>query len=275
MIEAVESSRLRAYGYWAATLIIAAESALGGVWDVLRTDYVRDVLEVRLGYPWYVAVLLGVWKIPGAIVLILPRLPRLKEWVYAGVVFVYSGAFVSHLAVGETAAAFGPLGFALITAVSWALRPESRRDPAPYGRAFARLLPKAPARRTATTVVYWVTTVAFVGALFSGGIADLLHREETLAGMVALGYPPYFLYIIGAWKVLGTAAFLAPGFGRLKEWAYAGAFFNFTGAAVSHAFSGSASWHVVYTSLFALTVLVSWAARPPDRVLGDVRTGRA
>ncbi|MEO3796902.1 DoxX family protein [Nonomuraea sp. B10E15] len=57
--------------------------------------------------------------------------------------------------------------------------------------------------------------------------------------MQALGCPAYFLLIIGSWKVLSVPAILPPGFTRLKEWAYAGAFFNFSGAVFSHLASGS------------------------------------
>jgi hypothetical protein len=70
------------------------------------------------------------------------------------------------------------------------------------------------------------------------------------------------------WKVLGTIALLVPRFPRLKEWAYAGIFFNMTGAAVSHAVSGDASWHVIYTACLAVLTIASWALRPPSRTLG-------
>ncbi|MGW7531046.1 DoxX family protein [Amycolatopsis sp. NPDC054798] len=268
VLESGTGSRVRSVLYWATTAIVALESAVGGVWDVLRTDYVRDVLERQLGYPWYVAVLLGVWKIPGALVLVAPRFPRLKEWVYAGAIFVYTGAAASHFFVGDVGAGIGPLGFAVITMISWALRPESRRCPVPHSAADPS--PGVP-RSKATTIAFWAVSLTFTGALLSGGVADLMHRPETVGGMVALGYPGYFLYILGFWKVLAPAAILLPGFTRLKEWAYAGAFFNLSGAVASHLVSGSVWYHVAYTSVFALCVLASWALRPGDRVLG--RTG--
>lgn len=266
-------ARVRIPLYWATTIIIAIESFVGGWWDVLRIDYVRDILETQLEYPYYVAILLGVWKIPGAIILVIPKFPRLKEWVYAGIMFVYTGAFASHLFVGDVPMAFGPLGFAAITMVSWALRPKDKRDPAGYSPRFARLLPKRPGDTRTRTVVFWLTTLAFTGALFSGGIADLIHNPPTLAGMVFLGYPPYFLYIIGFWKVLSPFALLPRGFGRLKEWAYAGAFFNFTGAVASHAITGNAWYHLGYTGLFSACVLVSWWLRPENRILGELHRG--
>ncbi|MGH8877793.1 MAG: DoxX family protein, partial [Stackebrandtia sp.] len=231
---------VRSIVYWITTVIIAIESFVGGLWDVLRIDYVRDILEEQLHYPFYVAILIGLWKIPGALVLVLPRFPRLKEWVYAGVMFIYLGATASHFFVGDIPSGIGPLGFATITMISWALRPTEKRDPAPYSDAFARMLPKQPNRGKVISVTYWTTTVAFVAALFSGGIADLIHRPETVGGMAFLGYPGYFLFIIGFWKVLSPFAILPARFNRLKEWAYAGAFFNFTGAVASHLISENA-----------------------------------
>ena len=65
--------------YWITTTLVAAELALGGVWDVLRIPYVRGVIE-HLGYPSYFLVIFGVWKVPGALALVVPRFPRLKEW---------------------------------------------------------------------------------------------------------------------------------------------------------------------------------------------------
>jgi hypothetical protein len=57
------------------TVIIAAELAVGGVWDILQIEYVREVLEQQLGYPAYFSVIMGVWKVPGAVALLVPRFP--------------------------------------------------------------------------------------------------------------------------------------------------------------------------------------------------------
>lgn len=118
---------------------------------------------------------------------------------------------------------------------------------------------------------YWVTTVLLVLALFSGAVGELTHYEGTLETVTILGYPLYFLTIIGVWKVLGSIALLVPGFPRLKEWAYAGIFFNMTGAAVSHAAVGdygAYGYHLIATLTFAGLAVASWALRPPSRTLG-------
>jgi hypothetical protein len=117
------------------------------------------------------------------------------------------------------------------------------------------------------TIAYWATTGFLVFNMLSGGLAELAQLDANAEGMRALGYAPYVMTILGVWKVLGTVVLLAPRLERLKEWAYAGVVFNMTGAAVSHAVSGSEAWHVYYTGFVALLALASWALRPASRTL--------
>ena len=72
---------------------------MGGAWDILRVPQVRGLIE-RLGYPPYFLVILGTWKLLGAVALVIPRFPRLKEWAYAGVFFDLTGAVVSAIRLG-------------------------------------------------------------------------------------------------------------------------------------------------------------------------------
>src|SRR5262247_1057041 len=104
----------------------------------------------------------------------------------------------------------------------------------------------------------------FIG---SGGAAELMGVPGTVEGLVHLGYPVYFASIIGFWKALGAIAILAPGFPRLKEWAYAGIFFNMTGAAATGLFVGAAEWHVMVDIVLASLTVASWALRPASRRL--------
>jgi DoxX-like family len=128
IVRSVGSPRIRSFVYWLATANVAGELALGGVWDLLRTDYVRNIFE-RLEYPEYLLTILGVPKLVAAVVLVVPGVPRMKEWAYAGAMFTYVGAVASHVAVDDAATALvTPSVYAVLTAVSWALRPPSRRD---------------------------------------------------------------------------------------------------------------------------------------------------
>lgn len=94
---------------------------------------------------------------------------------------------------------------------------------------------------------------------------QILRRPDAVTGIVRLGYPVYFVVLLGIWKTLGAAAILAPRLPRLKEWAYAGIVFDLTGAAVSHASCGSPAGNVVGPALFTLLALASWALRPESR----------
>jgi hypothetical protein len=121
------SVRIKIIAYWICTILIALETAAGAQWDLSRNDFVKGVF-VHLGYPMYLLTVIGIWKIPAFIAILVPRIPLVKEWAYAGLFFVYSGAFVSHLAVADVPAAWiGPLIFMIITIFSWLLRPASRK----------------------------------------------------------------------------------------------------------------------------------------------------
>jgi uncharacterized membrane protein YphA (DoxX/SURF4 family) len=117
---------------------------------------------------------------------------------------------------------------------------------------------------------YWVTTVSVAILVGSGGIMQLLRMPDAVAGITRLGYPVYFVVLLGIWKTLGAAAILAPRLPRLKEWAYAGIFFDLTGAAISHAASGSSAGNIIGPVVFALLALTSWALRPESRTLGTL-----
>jgi len=111
---------------------------------------------------------------------------------------------------------------------------------------------------------YWGATGLVGFALFAGGAADVAHVRPVVEGMARIGYPLYFLTILGIWKILGGLALVWPGLPRLKEWAYAGVFFLMTGAAVSHAVCGETG-HVVAPAVLAVLGMVSWALRPESR----------
>jgi uncharacterized membrane protein YphA (DoxX/SURF4 family) len=123
----------------------------------------------------------------------------------------------------------------------------------------------------AKSIAYWTTTV-LVAFFMSGGVVQIAQFKANPHGVVPeLGYPMYFFAIIGFWKVLGAIAILVPRFPRLKEWAYAGIFFDLTGAATSCAAVGgygAYGFHVIAPLLIAGLTVASWALRPPSRTIG-------
>jgi uncharacterized membrane protein YphA (DoxX/SURF4 family) len=210
----------------------------------------------HLGYPTYFLFIIGVWKIPCAIALLAPRFPRLKEWAYAGATFNYTGAVTSHLSVGDGAGKWvGPLVYAGIALASWALRPADRRE----------LNDSTVFRQS--SVVYWIATVILATECVVGGVMGALRLQPFIGIIKHLGYPNYFMTILGVWYVLAGFALLAPRFPRLKEWAYAGLIFNYTGAVASHLAAGDSIITLVGPCVFIGLVAASWAARPPDRRL--------
>jgi hypothetical protein len=116
-------------------------------------------------------------------------------------------------------------------------------------------------------IAYWVTTAILAFVMLSGGVANALHQHDAAAGMVHLGYPLYFMTILGIWKLLGGVTVLLPGLPRLKEWAYAGIIFDLTGATVSHVVMGDGVRHAVTPLVIAAIALASWALRPAGRAL--------
>jgi hypothetical protein len=112
---------------------------------------------------------------------------------------------------------------------------------------------------------YWVSTGLLAAAFLASGVAELASEPAAVASTLALGYPAYFLTVLGAWKVLSVPALLAPRLPLLKEWAYAGIFFDLTGAAVSHAFSGDPPGRIATPLVLLLIAAASWALRPPSR----------
>jgi hypothetical protein len=119
----------------------------------------------------------------------------------------------------------------------------------------------------AQAVGYWVCTVLIGLSFLSGGVADLLRPPPVIEGMTHLGYPAYFVIILGVWKVLGGGVVLLPGLALIKEWAYAGMIFDLTGASASHLASGDDVRHIVTPLVLAVLVVASWALRPEGRRL--------
>jgi uncharacterized membrane protein YphA (DoxX/SURF4 family) len=120
----------------------------------------------------------------------------------------------------------------------------------------------------AKTIGYWVTTGVTALLMGSGGVMQIMRTHDSVEGVTKLGYPVYFVVVLGVWKVLGAAVILAPRLPRLKEWAYAGIVFDLTGAAASHAASGTGIGNVVGPLVFTLVALASWWLRPEGRVVG-------
>ena len=117
------------------------------------------------------------------------------------------------------------------------------------------------------TWVYWIATGLFCALLGFSGFAYLARVEFMAENMARLGYPPYFLTILGTAKIFGVIALLSPGRPLLKEWAYAGFTFDLIGATASHAFTGDPFAESVRPAIVLAVCATSYLLRPEARRL--------
>jgi hypothetical protein len=115
-------------------------------------------------------------------------------------------------------------------------------------------------------ITYWIATGLLSFGMLGSGLAQIFQAKEMVDLVVPLGYPLYFLRIIGVWKVLAVIAILMPGFKLVKEWAYAGLFFVMTGAFISHLASGHDSIaELIGPVMQTIFIILSWYCRPASR----------
>jgi DoxX-like family len=114
-------------------------------------------------------------------------------------------------------------------------------------------------------IIYWIATLWLALGMTSTGIVQFIKMKEEVDLFNRLGYPIYFLTILGTWKLLGVIAVLIPKFPLLKEWAYAGFFFAMSGAVFSHLASGSGAMDYFGPVLLIVLTVTSWYFRPEDR----------
>ena len=113
--------------YWIATIWLALGMVSTGIVQLIRMKQEVDLFN-HLGYPLYFLTMLAVWKLLGVVAILIPRLPLIKEWAYAGFFFAMSGAIISHLAMGDSLQTTAPtLLLLVLTIVSWYFRPRDRK----------------------------------------------------------------------------------------------------------------------------------------------------
>lgn len=114
-------------------------------------------------------------------------------------------------------------------------------------------------------IAYWIITVLLAANYAFAGVMYLGRGPDVVEGAKALGYPMYFMVMLGVWKLLGAIAIVIPKTPVIKEWAYAGMFINLSAAAVSTSMSGMPVQHIVTPLVMILFVAASWALRPASR----------
>ena len=114
-------------------------------------------------------------------------------------------------------------------------------------------------------IIYWISTIWLALGMASTGMVQLLMINDERVMMTALGYPLYFLTLLGTWKLLGVVAILIPRFPLLKEWAYAGFFFAMSGAVFSHVAIGDQAISLFGPLLLLFLTIISWYSRPDEK----------
>ncbi len=114
-------------------------------------------------------------------------------------------------------------------------------------------------------IIYWVATLLMSAGMLGSGIGQIMQAQAMVDILTHLGYPTYFMSIIGVWKVLAVIVILLPGFKLVKEWAYAGLFFTMTGALISHLIMGDGGKAVAGPLFQTVFIILSWYFRPANR----------
>lgn len=113
--------------YWVVTIFLSIGMVAGGVQQLFQIGGYNEIVT-QLGYPLYLLSILGAWKLLGVIAILIPKFPLVKEWAYAGFFFAMSGAFISHLAMGQSFMdAIPSLILMVVTVLSWYFRPANRK----------------------------------------------------------------------------------------------------------------------------------------------------
>ncbi len=128
--------------------------------------------------------------------------------------------------------------------------------------------------KKSNNIFYWSVTIFLAVGMLAGGIQQLLQVGGYVAIAGNLGYPLYFLSILGAWKILGVLVLLVPKARLVKEWAYAGFFFSMSGAAISHTVMGHPVNEVIPSLILLLATVLSWYSRPLERRLISANQSR-
>ena len=241
--------------YWSSSILLASAMLAGGLQQLFHTKRLVD-LFAHLGYPSYLLYILGVWQVLGVIAILIPKFSLLKEWAYAGLFLMYTGAAASHFLVGDSVEiSLSPVLFALTTIASWKLRPASRKLSTIESGEYS----------TSKAIWYWITTGLISFVFLFGGVWQLSNAQLLVHQNPPLGFPAYFWEILGLCKLLGGIGILVPRFPLAKEWAYAGIVFNMTGASAARAFTGASIPHIAAPLVICVVAMVSWKLRPESR----------
>ena len=127
MKEKKTAINIKTITYWSVTSVLTFILLFSGIGALTKQEFLIESMH-NIDFPLYVMNILGTDYVLGAIAIIIPGFPRLKEWAYAGVVFAMTAALSSHISIGDTFANMVlPIVILLLTIASYVMRPNSRR----------------------------------------------------------------------------------------------------------------------------------------------------
>jgi uncharacterized membrane protein YphA (DoxX/SURF4 family) len=141
MVPAKKSTKII---YWVFTLLFVLPMIGTAIPELFTASPGSLPILHHLGYPAYLARILGLAKLLGAAAVVLGRFPRLKEWAYAGFTFDYLGAISSHLLSGDKSEPLLPLAFLLLSSISYIFWRKLTDGAATVGQDLTFPLPSRP-----------------------------------------------------------------------------------------------------------------------------------
>ena len=120
--------------YWVLTILLVVPGAGGGLVELFTSGPESIVKTMQLlGYPLYLMKILGFAKVLGGLAILTGKIPRLKEWAYAGFAINFLGATASHVLADDSVNAIFPFLFFLVLMASYALWYKTSATPTPFG----------------------------------------------------------------------------------------------------------------------------------------------
>lgn len=107
-------------------------------------------------------------------------------------------------------------------------------------------------------IIYWSVTGLFSAYMILTAIPNVTLEPQSVTMITGLGYPEYFIRMIGIAKIIGAIAILLPNLRRLKEWAYAGLFFDLAAATISIVMMGGLNAQIIFMIIPIIFLFVSY-----------------
>ncbi len=125
--------------YWTLTVLMFVPGTLGAFAEAFTKGPASIVkIMIALGFPLYLMKILGVFKIFGGIAILTGKLPRMKEWAYAGFAIEFLGATASHVITGDVKYALFPFSFFVVLVITYLLWHQTAATPVPFESAKPR-----------------------------------------------------------------------------------------------------------------------------------------